>query len=172
MGAREAADQPAQRVRDRLEQRLGDAWWQRRAERIAERRGVRGIGPVLLTADPHPHRPPRALEFLQRGLGVGHGAAQVHLDGGQGTENSEQISDLVDRSGPTVLREPLQLGLGVRDGLRVQQVAQRETVPVAEELREERRVDGEGRRPPLRERRVALVQELRDISEQQRGGER
>ena len=62
-------------------------------------------------------------------------------------------------------QKSLQLQLDQRDCLRVEQLAQ---VLAAEQFGEQLTVKGEGLRPALRQRLVALVHVLGDVREQQR----
>ena len=66
-------------------------------------------------------------------------------------------------------QQTLQLQLDLCDRFRVEQLTQ---VLAAEQLGEQLAVERERLRPPLGERRVALVHELRHVREQQRGSER
>ena len=66
------------------------------------------------------------------------------------------------------LVEVLQLPLERVDRLRVEQVAQ---FRLAEQFAELRVIDRERLRAALGERRVAVVQEVGDVAEEQRGGE-
>ena len=67
------------------------------------------------------------------------------------------------------LVEMLQLELRLRERLGVEQLAQ---LRLAEELAELRLIDGQRLRAALGERRVAVVQEVRDVAEQHRRRER
>ena len=130
--------------------------------------GVGRVRPARLTGDPHPiarrtrANPARtsatSSTALRRSISVGR----------QRAENPQQIGDLIESASPSILGQALQLGLDVGQRGRVEQVPQGEPVAVAEQLGEQRRVDGERGRPPLGQRRVALVEELRDVAEQQR----
>src|SRR5262249_26973814 len=64
--------------------------------------------------------------------------------------------------------EALQRALERRDRVRIQQLAQ---LRLAQELPQLRRVDRERLGAALRERRIAVVDEVRDVVEEQRGGE-
>ena len=66
-------------------------------------------------------------------------------------------------------KEVLELELELREGVRVEELAQ---LDLAEELAELRRVHGQCLRPALGEGRVALVDEVADVLEEERRGER
>ena len=70
---------------------------------------------------------------------------------------------------PAVLVQLLKLGLDVGERVRVEQVAQ---LGVAEQLAQLRLIDRQRLRATLGERRVAVVEVVRDVAEQQRRGER
>ena len=83
-------------------------------------------------------------------------------------EHAEQVGDVLGVAGTALGRQPLELGLGAGHRLGVEQVTQGERLTLAEQLGEQRRVEGEGRSATLGERRVALVEVLGDVAEDER----
>ncbi len=86
-----------------------------------------------------------------------------------GPEHAQQVGDALDVLDPPVLGQPLELPLQFGQHLGVQQLAQ---LRLAQQLGQQPGVQRERGGPPLGERRVALVEELRDIAEEQGAGER
>ena len=157
----------AERVLDRLGERLGHADRQRRAQRVAQPSRVLDRRPVVGAARSAPGwrggtRPGRPAQPRL-------GAALGQLGVGERPEDPQQVGDALDVLDPAVLGEPLELPLQLRQDVGVEQLAQ---LGLAEQLGQQPGVQREGGGPPLGERRVPLVQELRDIAEEQRAGER
>ena len=131
-----------------------------------------GIGPYC-TSPPIRTRSPaarRRVRLSARLDVVPRCSRRSDLGGGQRTENPQQIGDLVDRlRARRCSAQPLQLGLGVGHGV-AGPAGRAAASPSPWPSSSASRVGStrEGGRPPLGERRVALVQELRDIAEQQR----
>ena len=97
------------------------------------------------------------------------GVAVVDASGGdlgrrERTEDTEQVGDALEVAGLALGDEALQLGLDRVDDVGVEEIAQ---LGPAEQLAEQRGVECERGRPALGQWRVALVDERRDIAEQQ-----
>ena len=88
---------------------------------------------------------------------------------GERAQQPQQVGDAFGVLDPAVLGEPLELALQLGQHVGVEQLAQ---LRLAQQLRQQPRVQRQRGGPALGERRVALVEELRDIAEQQRAGER
>ncbi|KWW35251.1 hypothetical protein AU359_01889 [Micrococcus luteus] len=173
MGAGVAAHEVPERVVDRVEECGGHSVRDRRAERVPQAGGVLDGGepldPVLAQAE----RAAGALELRQhpgdgvlvRGLlrlPLGP-CAPRGLGDGQRSQQAQQVRHALDPAGAPVGREPLQLGLDLRDDLGVEQLAQ---LLRAQQLGQQRGVEGERGGAALGQRGVALVDELGDVAEQ------
>ena len=95
----------------------------------------------------------RAADFLER----------------QVAEAQQQIVDAVDGLRALRVVELLQLALDVRERVRVEQLAQ---LRLAEQLAQLRLIDRERLRAPLGQRRIAVVDVVGDVAEEQRRRER
>ena len=139
---------------------------------------------TLSTRDGHLENPigsskprERRLRLLYRWLSrrrsrrveTGHPASSHQFLRRQRPEHSQQIHKTLDVLGAAVGREVLQLALDLLDDGRVEQLAQ---LRAAEQLGEQGRVEAQRGRATFGQRRVALVHERSDISEQQGSGER
>ena len=91
------------------------------------------------------------------------------LVGRQVAETQQQIVHAVGRSRAVALVELLQLALDVGERVRVEQLAQ---LGLAEQLPQLRLIDRQRLRAPFRQRRVAVVDVVGDVAEEQRRGER
>ena len=104
---------------------------------------------------------------------VGPRGALAQLRQRQRPEHAQQVGDLLHRPGPPVLGQPLQLAVGAHHLLGVEQVGQPGARGVAaEQLGQQVGVERQRRGPALGQRGVALVEELRDVPEQQGARER
>ena len=162
MGAGVAQDEPAQRVRHRLEEGGRDPLRRHHAEPVAVEAGVLGGDRPLLARDPHDGRAPLRDELAEVGLaaaGRGLGRRQV-------AEPAQQVVGLVEGGRAA---GPLQLLLDLVDRPGVEQLAQ---VVVAQELGEQGAVELQRLRPPLGRGRVALVHVRGDVVEEERRGKR
>ena len=143
---------------------------QRHAERVPQPAGVLDRRPALLAGDPDLDQPALRRQLGQparRGPGSAQRSATSTADSGP-IARSMSATPSASRQAPAG-REPLQVALGILDDLRVEQLPQ---VGLAEQLGEQRRVQGQRLRPALGQRCVALVHERADVAEQQRPGER
>lgn len=86
----------------------------------------------------------------------------------QRAQQAQQVGHRFGVLGPPVLGEPLELPLQLLQYLRVEQFAQ---LRLTEQLGQQARVQRQRGRPALGQGRVALVEELGDVPEEQRAGE-
>ena len=170
MRARVAPRQPRQRLLDLLEEGLGQPTGRYCSKGIAVQPGVLGGHVALLPRDPHARGAAVAHQLLQHALG-GHArqAASGGLFGGQVAHGAQHVVQRVGVRGLGALAEALQVGLHLVQRGGVDQLAQ---LLLAEQLAQQVAVQRQGRRTPLRVRRVALVHVGGDVVEQERGGER
>ena len=132
MGARPAPDQPGERLAHRLEEGLGQAARRHRTEGIAVEPRVLGGDPALLAADPHGRRPALGAELLQHALG-GHGLerALLRLGAAQVADRPQHVVERVGVGRSRSIAAALEVGLDVRQGIGVDQLAE---LLLAEEL--------------------------------------
>jgi hypothetical protein len=168
--ARVAADDPHERLVHRLDERLRQPAWRHGAEPVAVQAGVLGGDPALLPADAHRDRAPLGAKLVEHALRVDalH-AARLRLAPGQVAQCTQHVVERVDIRCLHSLGQVLQVGLDLRERVRVDQVAQ---LLLAEQLAQQVAVERERRGAPLRVRRVALVHVGRHVVEQQGRGER
>jgi hypothetical protein len=163
-------DQVAQRIRQRFGERLRDAGRQRHAQRVAEAPGVLDRGPARLAAGAHLQRPPGPGQLGQpAGRGLRHSAPDFHFLGRQRPDGAQHVRHGLQVPALAVRRDALQLTFGVGHDRGIQQLPQ---VSLAEQVGQQRRVQGQRLRAPLGQRRVALVHERADVTEEQRPAER
>ncbi len=176
MGAGVAGHEVAERVGHRLEEGLRHPGRQRDPERVAQPGGVVDRRPAVLARDPHRDHLSRAVEPREPRLDVvAAGALAAPGEDAvdrERAERAQQVEHVVGVAGGPLGGEPLQLGLGAGDLLGVEQVAQGQPLARAEQLGQQARVEGQRGGPALGQRRVALVEELGHVAEQQRLGER
>ena len=163
-------DQVAERIVDRLGERVGDADRQGTPEAIAQPCRVLDRGQAFDAGHPDGDGPASRREGLDGpgGDGVVDGT-RADLVRRQRTEQPQQVGDLLGVACAPVGGEPLQLELGARDHLGVQQLAE---LGSAEQLGEQGCIQRERLSTALGQRRVPLVHERGDVAEQQRAGER
>ena len=170
---RVAQHEIADRVADRLEQRLGQALRQRHAERVAVARGVLD-GDVAAPRRRSARATTRRAAFQRCRTAAAtsgdRGCAPAISVDGQIADAQQQIVDAVDG------RDAVPLGSRccscrstLVDAPRIEQLAQ---LGVAEQLAQLRLIDRQRLRPPLGQRRVAVVDVVGDVAEEQRRGER
>ncbi len=121
---------------------------------------------MVLARQPDPQRPSGVDELLRP---LRTAAAQGQLLPGERAEHPQQVRDALGVPDPALVGAPLELGLQVGEHARVEQLAQ---LGLAEQLREQGRVQRECGGTPLGERGVALVQVLGDVAEEERARER
>ncbi len=181
--ARVPPQQVAERVGHGLGERLGHTHGKRHAERVPQAAGVLGDGPLLGVARGHARQPAEAHpDDAPSTLEVGQPADDLVADvfAGAGAQRLQRVGPRAAQHVPQVLgvaglaigRERLQLGLRALDRGRVEQVGELRRALVAEELRQQGGVERERGRAALGEGRVAVVQELCGVPEQQRLRER
>ena len=91
-------------------------------------------------------------------------AAQVELGGGEVADPAQHVVQLVGAAGPAAVGQALQVELDVGEHAGVEQLAQ---LLGAEQVAQQVAVERQRRRPPLGQRRVALVHVGGDPVEQQ-----
>lgn len=165
MGAGVAGEEVAERVLDRLGEGLRDADRQRRTERVPQPARVLDRRPVVGAADTDPDRAAGAGQ-LPGPLRVGAALGQFGV--GERAQHAQQVRDAFGVLHASVLGEPLELPLQLRQHLGVQQLAQ---FRLAQQLGQQPRVQRQGGGAPLGQRGVALVQELGDVPEEEGAGE-
>ena len=99
-------------------------------------------------------------------------AAALDLGKRERAQAAQEVGHVLGVTAGPLRRQALQLALGAGDLGRVEQVAQRQALAAPEQLGQQRGVEGQRRRALLGQRRVALVEELRDVAEHQGAGER
>ena len=137
------------------------------AQAVAQQRGVGNLGEVLAPGEPHGHHAPGKLGARDAGR-VGEVAVVPQLLDGDGAEQAQHVGELLGPARAATVGGALQLGVGLGDDLGVEQLAQ---LDGAQQLGQQRRVQGEGGGALLGGRGVALVHEGAGVVEQQRGGE-
>lgn len=175
MRARVAPDQVPDRVRQDLGEGLGHADGQRDAERVPQTAGVLDGRPLLGTrgvdaTDADGDHAPCRRELVEPGRHVvAHLGAHAlrELRGGQRPVPADRVRELLERRRLALGCASGELGLGLQDRARVQQVGERGLPGLAQQLREQRRVERERGGTAFRERCVPVVQELRRVPEQQ-----
>ncbi len=165
VGAGVPGEQVPQRVLDRLGERLGDADGQRRAQRVPQPARVLDRRPVVRAADPHPDGAPGCGELVRPGR-LRPALGQLVLR--QRAQQAQQVGHRFGILGPAVLGEPLELPLQLLQDLRVEEFAQ---LRLAEQLGQQPGVQRQCGRPALGQGRVALVEELGDVPEEEGTGE-
>ena len=163
--AGKAHRQIAGRVAHRLEQRFGQPGRHGHAERVAVARHVLDRDVARLAGDRQWHHPPRPHELGHRVAGACQMPTRSTIS--SSVRSPMRISEVVDAVGAAhlvavfeVLQAPLELG----ECVRVEEIAQ---FGVAEQLAQLRLIDRQRLRPPLRQRRVAVVDVVGDVAEEQ-----
>ena len=96
---------------------------------------------------------------------VGAGDAQGDFVAGKIAEAEEEVVDSVGGSRALIFAEELEVGFDFSDGDGVEELAE---VGFAEEVGEQRLIDGEGGGAAFGEGRIAVVDEVAGVSEEQR----
>ena len=170
MRAGEARHEVGERVLDGVGERVGGAGRHRDAESVAQAADVLDGRPPLPARHPHLDDAAAPGECLEPALHVGAGHASVaHLVGAEGSEETQQVGQPFGVAGMPVGGQPLELALDLGEHLGVEQLAQ---LGAAEQLGEQPLVEREGGGPTLGDGRVALVDELGDVPEEQGAGVR
>ena len=169
VGAGEAEHEIADRIGHRLQITVGDAVRDGRAEGIAIARGVFDGDEALPARDRRPRECGAACAARASTAPASMSDRAASSSCGEIAEAQQQIVNGVDALGLVALVEVLQLQLGLRQRFGVEQLAQ---LRLAEELAELRLIDGQRLRPPFGERRIAVVEKVGDVTEQDRRGER
>ena len=95
---------------------------------------------------------------------VGRGDAQGDFVAGEIAEAEEEVVDCVGGAGALIFAEELEVGFDFRDGDGVEEFAE---VGFAEEVGKLRLIDGESGGAAFGERRIAVVDEVADVSEEE-----
>ena len=169
VGAGVPRDQVGERVGDRLAEHVGRAGRDGYAEPVAQAADVLDRGPALLACDPHLDDASGGGQHRERLVDVEVACPLADLGGRQRAEQAHQVGHALGVVRAPVGRQPLELGLDLGEHLGVEQLAQ---LGPAEQLGEQSLVERECGRPALRDRGVALVDELGDVPEQQAAGVR
>ena len=157
--------QVTQRVGQHLGERLGDADRQRHPEGVPQPPGVLDRRPHRLPGHPHLDDAPGGGEPGQpAGRGAGVNAPRGDLVRGQRPRRAQQVGD-----GLRVLAPPRRDRCCRSASVSATTAGSSSSRSAlgAEQLREQRRVEREGLRAPLGERRVPLVHERADVPEEQ-----
>ncbi|GDY62319.1 hypothetical protein SAV14893_017120 [Streptomyces avermitilis] len=145
MRARVPREEVAERVLDRLRECLGDADGQRCAEGVAQSARVLDRRPVVGARDADldgAAGPGQLLGPLRLGPALGQ------LGVGQGAQQPQPVRDALGVLDATVLGEPLELALQLRQDIGVEQLAQ---LRLAEQLGQQPRVQRQRGGAPLGE---------------------
>ena len=169
MCSRVAQRQIAQRIADRLEQRLGDARRQRHAKRVAIACGVFNGDVSRFAGNAHGQHPSRGHQRVDARCDVDSQGPGAHFGICEVANREQHVVDGVCAPGAMSRFEPLELPFDRLHRAGVEQLAQ---LGVAEQLAQLRLIDRERLGAALGKRRVAVVQEAGDVAEQQGGGER
>ena len=144
--------------------------------RIPVARHVRHVDPAFLAADAHRDRPPVSRERLQplarcrlpRTI-IWTADPCRDLVGAQVAQPAQEVVHRVGRPRGSVGRQELELQLELGQGVGVEQLAQ---LLGTQQLAQQVAIEGQRLRPPVDQRRVALVHVRGDVVEHQRAGER
>ena len=170
VGARETPRDRDERPELAPEERIGEPGWDDDAERVTVFPGILGGDPALLPANGHCDDATIALQLEQP---LVHGTARDrprrHLVARHVAKPQEQLMRGVGVPRGAIGKKVLELELELREGVRVEELTQ---LDLAEELAELRRVHGQGLRAALGKGRIALVDEVPDVLEEERRGER
>jgi hypothetical protein len=177
-----AQHEVSQGIGDRGGEHVRQPQGHRHAQSVSEPARVLDRGPGGPAPDRGREHAPGCLELPEPGLELGRGG-RGRIAGGnpdapgqlrlrQRPQHTEQVGDVVGIACRAPGIEVLEFGLGARERVRVEQVGEGQALAAAQQLGEEHRIERQGRGPPLGERGVALVEELRHVAEQQRLRER
>ena len=86
-------------------------------------------------------------------------------------QHPQQICDILQATASPLRCQPLQLGLGLSQSRRVEQVAQRGPLTTSEKLGQQGGVQRQGGSTPLGQRRVTFIEELGYVAEHEAAGE-
>src|SRR5688500_2208105 len=153
----------------RLEQRLGNAWRYRDAERIAIPRHIFDRDIAAFAGDRNRYDAARALQVGQRGANVWQDTPRLELADRQVADPDQQVVQTVARFDPVLLVQMLQLPLDGVECVGIEQLAQ---LGVAQQLAQLRLIHRQRLRPSLRQRGITVVDVVGDVTEEKRGRER
>ena len=173
--ARVARDELAKGLRHGLEERGGQPGRRRDAERVAQAARVLGGGIAFLAAEADADRATLAEERLEPLAGAALAGtvgprvdARGDLVGREVAQPQQQVVQAVGARRPVLALERLQLQLEPREDAAVEQLPQ---LGLPQQLAQLGLVDGEGLGAALGERRVAVVEVVRDVAEEESGRE-
>lgn len=170
VSAGEACDEVADRVVHRLDIRRREADRQRSPQGISHARRVFDRDHTLRACDPHLDGAPRSHEFGHPSGGrSGLDRPVRDLGHRQVTQRTKHVVDVVRVARLAIIGQALQFELQRRQRSVIDQLPQ---FVATEQLGEQGAVERQRLRAALGQRRVALVHERRDESEQQGRGER
>ena len=161
-----AGEQPVERPDDRPEERLRHAGRRTRPDPVAVARDVLHRDPALLATDPRTHGAAgrRELGQVDRRLDPAADGPRAGLVRREVAESPQEVVDLVGVRRVALVGERLEAELEVREGVRVEQLAQ---LLLAQQLAQEVAVKGQRLGAALGERGVAVVHVRRHVVEQQ-----
>ncbi len=169
MGAGIAGDEIAERIGHGREERRRQAAWERDPERIAEAARVLDGGEAALPPDREGEDPVGVAQRRQeRRRRLRWSTALGDLRLREVADGEQEIVQAVGVDGGTVAAQVLERPREVGDGGGVEQLPQ---LGLAEQLAELRGVDAERVGAALGQGGVAVVEEVADVREHQRGGE-
>lgn len=165
VGAGVAADELENGRVDGLEKRPGEAWRERNFEGVAIAGRVLD-GDVALPASDFDGQDAAGVdEFVHGPEQFGRGDALGDFVAGERAKPEQEVVDSVAVASALGFAEELELAFDFGNGDGVEELAQ---VGFAEEVGELRLIDGESGSAAFGEGRVAVVDEIADVSEQQR----
>ena len=156
-------------MRHRLEQRSRQARRQRNAQPIAITRGIFGGNQALFAGDAQLQQSPRAnqpVDLIRATLAKPR-AAPVFAR--KIAQPQAEIVNAVGRARAIILRKALRRLFHFGDGVGIEQLAQ---IGLAQQLAQLILIDGERLGAALGQRRIAVVEKIGHVAEQQRRGKR
>ena len=170
VGARVAASERGKWPRLADEERIRKALRHHGAERVPVFRGVLGGDEARFVRDVHVHDAALPRQILEPFVNVrAHDRARGDLVAREVAEAKQELVHAIRVLRVTLGIEVLQLQLELGEHVGVEELAQ---LRLAEQLSQLQRIDGERLRAALGEWRVALIDEVADVLEEQRRGER
>ena len=169
VGARVAAHEIGDGLGRRFDQRRRQAGRQRRTDAVAVAGGILDGDEPRLAGDAHRQGAPPGDQLVERGGGDAGHAAGLDLGHRQIAEAQQQVVDGVGRARVVLLRQVL--GVALERG-QCRRVDQRAQLALTDELGQLRLIDRQGVGAPLGQRRIAVVQVVGDVAEEERRGKR
>ena len=161
----EAQDEIAKRRSNGLQQCLGESWWKWDSERIPVPCGIFDSDVARASSDLYAEDAACANKSGQRSFQlVTERTSGSELSGRQIAQPEQQIVNRVSAPGVIARVEMLELPLNGVDDRRVEQFAK---LRLAQQLAQLRMIDRQGLRAALGQRRITVVQKVRDVAKQQ-----